>query len=1704
MVINKHTYLLIFLTLLSFAVGSCSFDNKGIDPDEIADNSTSISGGDTYFPNGSGSTDVCETDENGDCDESTENTAAVSLSTQSINFDIGELNEIDCTAITIPGGLSYSAELDISGTENDIDEFAFLTGTNSYSQSRVDGSGDVTICYLRTAKGTHKAQVKIVLGAGSASSAYAYIISVTGQTLDSLFTITSPTSGQIIDVNNNEGIDNTEGDYLITARGSVNLSLLSILESGANTNIIIDADGVKYKTGFDNSGNFEKVIGLPQTQGVYTVSFSLETTKGSTLTKTISVVVAGVPSLEIELRDSSGEKVSTTAPTDAPNLIVGLKVSNLASSGSNPDEMLVTLSDIKINGDKLADDVTIAYDNTNWCLDEDEQERDGFDGTVTYCISLQDITVVQSGVNTISAKASNVLGETTDTFELILDYNKPIITITQPKQNVLKKPGITEITIKGTIKNFAPPTVSVDSNDYNNIPAVQDGDIGSYCQPTSLTDTSCPESSIKLWFNVSSHDDNTPIYIYPEYSSSYDLDQTIDENNDGIEDDVAVTGNCSTTSSAKTLFEGDADNTTVDEDGTIVTTITDEDDGTTTVYTTDTDGNVTVTDSDGTLDEVQIADEDNVTNTISVDSDSGDITSEVDNSSSDIKITTTTDASTGEITQTTDQRVCNIPKGTFKIVLDLTSDDHHAALNLYTNVIEFQAISNSGHRTIKVVTFQTGYVSEHTFTSRGSNTSTGILASGTLGHIDDSCAVLEDTCVDRAPVMIYLSEGVLNKNTNQGRKIIRVLEQLLNDNFKFEDFSNGWSFWPKDDDDNIDIEADFQRQYKEENGNRGYDNFDDLSMDWKEKFIKQGLHSNVMAIKMWALARYVDTLEDVRNVNCDDRPDLCFFEREGDPEDEFNVAEDFCGKTITTAFVPIGDIRHVGKAFGKTDEELNEIHLKLPEWTDVAGSNIEFNDFYSGKWIINSIDLKASGFIDADICLVPDDKDDPELTSQYELYGCDADVSNAKTPAFWGHFAAYNLVYGGLLGAVLPGGMQVDDDTMPLIWSVGKLRIKLTDVIQLKVDKIDGDPWTNKLVIDGDNIKIIEAEGKCDDPEHKDDLDCHDSLLDLHNPNIMGKKSIQIEPFANCELYYEEMFPGYETPFGCHHNPKKNYPFILEMNSAQGERIYNGLMLEGQSTYMLGVVWQGVIQTFRKQLGCLDEELINPTLSNDFDFPNWVWEGNTFETEFEWEDFTFETALKNADLKVTNGGIIIRAPLTVGVKGVTKPRTRFTATGPGGLIRYVLANTTGHLVRSKDNLSLLSDGNRRREAPLRASNAQEDIFASVSINIEEIFNAATYLVFKKGPLSLLDLFDIDELDPSDNWTVGLDKVVLGRFDICDIAGLLPADLPAGQLFAGVESVFDEPALHLELILDKNYPPTISLNEIDGVENATEIQLGVTNLQISVKELIPYVTEDGESIANEYFDPKDQEEILRIRLDGVIKLKAIYHQQARKFNIFIDGYENQNIHISVPEGHNAGLYDDVTIVFDLIDKLQTALSQLTKEFSSSADASATVSITLTGSAADDETGSISVINLIDAEIELNSDLAENTSCDGNIPKYHNESSNSGMTVTDLIRVPDGILQNIVDRLQDLAANNDGDDESTDILEEFPQAVDDDYFLSVCNDDQLEIDDNPIKEALCDMGIKDVAVTPSLIFDNENGYIHFSSELAIELHKWLEGD
>lgn len=1669
----------------AFFCASCTGENTGTSFFDIPEGTVGMGDGGDFSPTADGNISPCAKGADGNCAESADNTDSVSIDTTRIDFGLSEQDAMECQSIAIPGGLSYAAEIDDTGN---AEEFAFLTAAGTVTPDRTEGSGEVTVCYLRGSVGTHTGQFKLVINVNSNASAYGYVILLTGQTLEPFFSISSPTQGQIIDerAGHNEGKNDDEGDWLLTARGSVNLDLTSVLADGLDTPVIITSAGVKYGAVIAADGGFSTGIAVPQVPGIYDVSFSVDTNEDSALIKTMSVVVADAPDFEITVKDLGGSDVQSGVPSDIQDLVVGFKVKNLNVAGSDQNAMPVQISRFLWNGEDQNKDISLWYAaDQSWCAEGiglpaegTTEDYAGFDGTTTYCVPLSDILDVQSGENTITATATNALGTATSSFTLILDYNKPVISISSPQENQLLPASTQTLTVSGTVENYAPLEEGATP------PAVQEGDTGSYCRVAdgTETDAACPVSSVQLWINTNTG--KHAIYVYPQLDSAYD----------GLsESEIAA------------KIENETPERCRDAD----------------------------------------------------------------------------DAGTMR---------CNLPKGSFELNLDLPDDALATDLNLYANVLQMRAESLAGeksHRTIAVKTFFTGTTNRHAFHASAAADSNGkisivngSLTAGGLGSLNDATGI-----INRAPIMLNLSEGIL-----KDPDVIRILENYLNENMPFSDVINGSASRPLDDDGNVNLEADFQRQHKKKYG-RNYGNFyTDLADEDQEDYIQQALHSSSMELKEWALLRY-QGIGVMRGRWPSDTAFMNFFDRNGDPQTHYNVARDSCDQTITTAFVPLATLQNVFKHVQnvRTDEyyDVNDIPKDFREWPEIAGTDIDFDDYVSGRWIIQSVEFQEgsgkTGAIDIDACIVPENAD---------VDSCDDDIPDKKglLPAIWGHFISYNLVENGLLGEPMAGS-GIDDPTMPMLWSIGKLRIKLHDVVKIEKVQVDGQ-WTNKISMDQDGIGEGNiAESNITIVTHADTDPITPESENLHDPAAMGANSIQIYPYSRCADYYQEQLDlgkyhdsgdGWNhIPFGCDQEyPEWNFPIILERNSMQGRDLYNSpLINQGESYYLLTVVWQGVIDTFAKIVRCLDEESLNPILNPEaFPYPSWVPETEKLAMEFSLVEeegelsvvatddvSSAQKSLMGLDLNLTQADLnanepddpsstsafTVRLPFEITIDDVMNPNLFLTSPvlmanlsgkqQTGGSVEK--ANVAGHLIRETgqgDGTDSLDNYPPSCTSSESCKDPEQDLFLGASLNAEELFNSMTYLLYKKGPFSLLDFFKSEDFDPEDlevnsSYSVGLDKVVLGRFGICNsIAGGLNTDLPPGILFANIASQFDYPATHWDIQLDKNYPPTLAMSPItgEGVANpklASDIKIGLTNVRISVKEL---------ENATDAPDPEDPEpcvgqtgqycvgkEVVQIRIDGVLSLKTIYHEDQALLYVFIEPYDEQNLHWSVVPGKGGVSYDDVDVIYSLATEIVPNLfAKLGKTFSPDLVSEDGTAIVPTMSLAFnvDANGYLDVESLADVEVTFNMDEVSNGTCDGlEIPIYASEAAESaesisGETVriaprsapvaltaraetTALTRSPATIKTGSHSKisangLSKKRLSTGGIDRLTGL-----------DLTGTCTEDGYKTgltgEDDPFAEALCDFGVEWIKVKPAIEFDNDNGYLHLSSELLLEVYDWL---
>jgi hypothetical protein len=464
------------------------------------------------------------------------------------------------------------------------------------------------------------------------------------------------------------------------------------------------------------------------------------------------------------------------------------------------------------------------------------------------------------------------------------------------------------------------------------------------------------------------------------------------------------------------------------------------------------------------------------------------------------------------------------------------------------------------------------------------------------------------------------------------------------------------------------------------------------------------------------------------------------------------------------------------------------------------------------------------------------------------------------------------------------------------------------------------------------------------------------------------------------------------------------------------------------------------------------------------------------------------------------------------------------------------------------------------------------VSAGVSLNIEELVNALTFLVFQKGPMSLLKDLGVDDLETSsDGLSIGIDKVVLGKLGICgDIMGLLKTELPVNLIFSAIGNQFAPEAggaLHMDISLDKKYPVTIAMSPLDDSTDTTEIKLAINNLKISVKNMYSIAVDanpddESETPTTYYYyqqedwmtdgtnvpdaddsgsndnelaaliAPQTYDEVVEVRADIVLALKVKYKPEEQIIEVYVEGRDQQNIHLSVINGGTS--YDDSVVVTTLYYLIGNVFNQFSADYpyaegTTSADATSdsTPLSTLTIQLSPGSDGRISLCSLTDMKIDSKMKDAPLGECTAdNTPCYYSDYLTMGSTAcmgfddttddsskaggthikgikrADFVKALKSGLKPTIDKLKlptELMAttlsNDVSDEDSGSTSDHCTQVgVDDPSTADVDETDSLQSN-------LCDFGIEEVFIDPDIQFDNDNGYIHLSTQLWLDLYDWI---
>ncbi|HBF12658.1 MAG TPA: hypothetical protein DDW49_04590, partial [Deltaproteobacteria bacterium] len=847
-------------------------------------------------------------------------------------------------------------------------------------------------------------------------------------------------------------------------------------------------------------------------------------------------------------------------------------------------------------------------------------------------------------------------------------------------------------------------------------------------------------------------------------------------------------------------------------------------------------------------------------------------------------------------------------------------------LTRFTNILQIMAVDANGHYSFKTISFQRGRFGRSTFDNAPDRATK--ITTHKLGTLE------ENGKTKRTPLMLYLAEGIIKDPV-----IIQGIEKALNDPdneaLQFGNVVQG-GFLPGDENNN-NIQ-DNGENISFENGLDIIPGGDFMTLEdddpndvKKKRNIWENLHAT-MPQKYNALIKY-RILREIREDLNPHLLDLIVFEGQcgGRSRDDilnftesWDVACDSCNNLLSTAIVPYKMFQFVYKGFGDNSTDFLEDETAWPvshmsninacqRDPDSCRANLNFDDTVQGKWRIGQLEVKANGYIDADVCILGDGEwVDRNRTPDNP---CD-DVPGEgnHSPAFWGSAAAIGLVEGGVTGVE-------NDPLIPIIWNVGKIRLNLRNVLQLTKVRING-TYTNKLVI------------------HKENID-----IDLDHDNI----SIQLEPYHECARYYRAHYNAdFDLPLGCREHGEV-FPILMDLSSPLGRLLKEDVTEDGNNLWLLGLLQEKVLETFKNILSCIGDEKINPLINPEaFPYLPWVPEDDQDdfstaaideedgEAEFELPAsdatnpiFNIKMYLSEADIGINDDGISLKLPLQIGANQA--PGRNFASNSGLG---YMFRNTSAN--------------NFERRFPLHdIANAP---YLGTSVAIEELINSLTHLVFHDGPFSRLNLLSKDlkeDLQPINGWTIGIDNVILGNFDICEnVAGIISTGLPPDTIASNLSNLFADGSLsHFDITLDRNHPPTLALLPLDAGKldalgaagmadlgfdlnnmNSAILQVGLTNVTVTLKSLERIG--EGNHGAGSF---RVGNEVAQIRLDALLKIGIKYKADTKQIRIELFIQPDSVFYLSVVPGHGAGTFDDHDVISGITGVvLETALGKLAKD------------------------------------------------------------------------------------------------------------------------------------------------------------------------------
>src|SRR3990167_6136745 len=993
----------------------------------------------------------------------------------------------------------------------------------------------------------------------------------------------------------------------------------------------------------------------------------------------------------------------------------------------------------------------------------------------------------------------------------------------------------------------------------------------------------------------------------------------------------------------------------------------------------------------------------------------------------------------------------NLRKASFSYPIDPTHTDSlgYNKLTRFTNLLHFKVQDNSNHVTYLTTSIQRGVVKKSSFQALASKTKKGYSRNADITSATMGTVASNGTTTD-TPLMLTIGEGTFNGSNQSTKTMVAVTEKFLSDNLEIKDVITGGAMG------------------EDENGNpQVVANSHGTAMEKVRALIELNLcNANPNYDK-----EICDTYKNLYNEEGGNN--VIFF-----PPD---YLADSCGNVQTVAVIFYDQLQYVAEdyvypehIYGKHNYDECDVYEQwdcpLGEWPrEIAGTNLNFNDTSSGIWKINNLNFKSQSssgksghFIDVDVSLEGQD----------------------GGPALWSHGVAYNLSTGGSSGQNEAGLDQanLEDPIIPVIFNIGRLKIKLEDAVEVKKIQLNDD-GSEPYCKDGVQVSSYSSGAKPCDWDCQGGSCSNKVIIDSYQIQIKSEgNDIEIKAYQDCARLYRSLYGSeVKLPYGCSDTGEIE-AVLVELNTKYGYDFWVASDY-GNNKALLELIKEVLLGVFKNTVGCINNQAINPiidpvafpyhfSVSEDARINSLTMavdktdDGVTLALEEDAVNpiFSFTADLKNADLLIEDGSARVKLPSSLGASNA----------------RDLSTKENKEETRDAGFMSRGSTSDTTFEDSYPLAEVTDLPYFAFSLGLEEFLNAATHVMFAKGLSSLADLLSLDELEFPTLDKATFNKVIAGRFGICGNLDVASTDLAPSLLFSDFSYLFPSHETSLDIGVNRFEPPTIAVLPIDGDPDAALLEVGLSNIQIDVKSL-------NEIETNQY---KIGDKVFTVRLDMTLKVVLKYIRDSRRLEVYILPYSETPIYLSVA---NRGVtYNDEQVIKELRDQvLKLIWPNFSKEFrTDGTENTPSIAILIPENISDfgDEEAVIT---------ENNMETSSVGECvEGEEPQYYSDNGSGSVIAltkrTTLSRKSQVALKTIAKTMATAAVTSLPKPSVivADVKEITPEEDPCSYLP------EGEVLDNDIKDALCDFGLQDISFGtgyPNIIVDYEHGYIHFSTSL-----------